>query len=134
MALALHYLSAEVRDVGVLDGLVQMHLSLHMVSIATALVQARHLNVLDLGLGNAGAFSREEFLLLIINHAVFHFMRFGSGTLRFCEFLMNYIGLHLRVIVLDSLILSDGHLVRGDLDASTIGMDRLRVFLALVGG
>lgn len=31
VALALHDLAAEVRDVGVLDGLVQMHLRLHMV-------------------------------------------------------------------------------------------------------
>ena len=53
MALALYHLSAEVRDVGILDGLVQMHLCLHVMSVATTLMQARHLNVLNLGLSNA---------------------------------------------------------------------------------
>ena len=134
MALALYHLSAEVRDVGILDGLVQVHLRLHVMSVATTtLVQARHLYVLDLGLSNAGAFSGEEFLLLIINHAVLHFVRFGRGTLRFREFLVYHVGLHLRVIVLNTLILSDGHLVRRNFYASTVRMDRLRVFLALVG-
>ena len=45
---------------------------------------------------------------------------------------MDHIGLHLWVVVLNSLILSDGHLVRRNFNASAVRMNRLRVFLALV--
>ena len=63
-------------------------------------------------------------MLLIINHTMLHFMRFRCGTLRFREFLMHYIGLHMRVVVLNSaLILSDRHLLGRNFDAATIGVD-----------
>ena len=63
-----------------------------------------------------------------------HFVRFGRWALRFGELLMNNVRLHLRVLILDTLILSDGHLVRRNLDASTGRVDRLLVILALASG
>ena len=55
VALTLHHLTAEVRDVRVLNQLVvQMHLRLHMVrTTACTLGQSCHLDVLDLGLCHA---------------------------------------------------------------------------------
>ena len=82
-------------------------------------MQPGHLDVLDLSLRHSGALSGEEFLLLIIDYAVLHFVRFWRRTLRFGELLVHNIGLHLGVVVLATLILSDGHLVRGNLDAPT---------------
>ena len=121
VSLALHHLSAEVRDVRVLNRLIQMHLCLHVVVVRAprTLVQSGHLDVLDLSLRHSGALSGEEFLLLIIDYAVLHFMRFGRRTLRFGKLLVHNVGLHLGVVVLATLILSDGHLVRGNLDAPT---------------
>ena len=105
-----------------------------MVPISSALVQSSHLDILNLGLCHAGALPREEFLLLIIDHAVLHLVRFGCRALRLGKLLVHDIGLHLGVVVLSCLILSDGHLVRRNLDTPTRRMDRLLVFIALAGG
>ena len=123
-----------MRYIRVLNRLIQMHLCLHMVVVRTprTLVQSCHLDVLDLSLRHSGALSGEEFLLLTIDYAMLHFVRFWCGTLRFGEFLVHNIGLHLGV-VLDTLILSDGHLVRRNLDAPLSRMDLLLVFVALAG-
>lgn len=108
--LALDDLTADLADVWALalvHGLVYVHGGLDMVPLW---VESSHLDVLNLGLIDAGTFSREKLLLMVTQDSVLNLVAFGRRALTLGKLLVDTVGLvhHASTLYLDVLVAQSG--------------------------